>query len=59
MSSSMEAKLKSAESSLAFAQSEHKKVLAQLHQEIQKLQQKCAGKTVFHIHKRTNRLTRK
>ncbi len=38
-----EARLKSAESALTFVQSEHRKVLNGLHDEIRRLQQKCAG----------------
>ena len=39
----LEAKLKSAESALNFVQNEHKRVLGGLHEEIQRLQQKCSG----------------
>lgn len=38
-----EEKLKSAESALVFVQAEHKRVLGGLHQEVQRLQQKCSG----------------
>ena len=39
----MESKVKSAESTLAFVQEEHRKTLAGLHKEIQDLQLKCSG----------------
>ena len=41
----MESKVKSAESTLAFVQEEHRKTLAGLHKEIQDLQLKCSGST--------------
>lgn len=40
-----ESKLKSAESAITFLKSEQTKVLQGLHQEIRRLQQKCAGKS--------------
>lgn len=38
----MDVKLRSAESAIHFLQSEHKSVLSGLHEEIQRLQQKCS-----------------
>ena len=40
----MDDRLKSAESSIAFLQNEHERVLHGLHMEIERLQQKCSGK---------------
>lgn len=44
----MDVKLRSAESAIHFLQSEHKSVLSGLHEEIQRLQQKCSGKYQSH-----------
>ncbi len=40
---SYRSKLKSAETALTFVRAEHRKVLDGLHEEIRRLQQKCAG----------------
>ena len=41
-----ESRLKSAESALTFVREEHRKVLDGLHEEIRRLQQKCAGEKI-------------
>jgi len=41
----MNDKLKSAESAINFIQKEHERVLHGLHMEIERLQQKCSGKS--------------